>query len=98
LTTHEEEAIAIERLASSLQPAADDEIIATYKKIIATSGNHQLDRYLGKALVRLADTFDINPGFGFMYDARPNAYADPNSRIPGTQGTVLLVCGFSRRL
>jgi hypothetical protein len=69
--------VATERLASSLQ---------------STSGNPKLDRYLGKALVRLADTFGVDPGFGFIDDAqlpRPNAFAMSKTLVPSTEGTVM---------
>src|SRR5947209_19669119 len=49
---------------------------ATKTEVMPSSGNPDLDRYLGKALERLADSFKIYPGFAFVDDSgSPNAYA-----------------------
>jgi hypothetical protein len=48
-----------------------------------SSGNPDLDRYLGKALERLADSFKIYPGFAFVDDSgSPNAYAMRETLLP----------------
>jgi hypothetical protein len=58
--------------------------------MVLTSGDKEMDRRLGRALLRLAKTFDVNPGCGFFDDGRtPNALAMPKSEIDGTEGTVL---------
>jgi hypothetical protein len=57
---------------------------------VPTSGDANLDRELGKALVRLSQLFGERPGFGFYDDTKAqNAFASPESRLPGTWGTVL---------
>ncbi|MFN8722291.1 MAG: hypothetical protein ACK5YI_15820 [Rhodospirillales bacterium] len=63
--------------------------------MIPTSGNPGLDRALGAALVRMAETFGERPGFAFYDDSSaPNAYATSDTRVEGTWGTVL----FGRKL
>jgi len=60
------------------------------ERLITTSGDPQIDRGLGRALVRLSRMFDERPGFGFVSDDdSPNAYASRESQVPGTWGTVL---------
>ena len=57
-----------------------------------TTGNREMDRALDRAIKRLADTFEVFPGFGFFDDApHGNALAvDYNlSHLPGTKGLVL---------
>ena len=61
------------------------------QRLITSSGNANLDHYLGRALLRLADQFEIYPGFGFFDDSgAKNALATPQTRIPGTEGTVIV--------
>lgn len=56
-----------------------------------SSGDPTTDRFLGRALLRLATTFDVQPGFLFCDDFdSPNAAAEPTSLLPGTEGTVLM--------
>jgi hypothetical protein len=75
---------AASRLAGSLHRSLDAD------DFITSSGNSNLDRYLGRALLRLASTFDVYPGFGFVDDrGAPNAYAMRATLLPGTRGTVL---------
>ena len=58
--------------------------------LVMTSGNPEFDKALGRQLVRLSRTFGIRPGFAFVDDApHPNAAASPETRLPGTRGTVL---------
>ena len=58
--------------------------------LIPASGDEVFDRALGRALVRLARTFDVRPGFAYIDDGQSkNAYATPETRIPRTHGTVL---------
>src|SRR5262245_53565188 len=50
------------------------------KDLIFTTGNPDQDKALGRALVRLSQTFEERPGFGFIDDAaQPNAYATEES-------------------
>jgi hypothetical protein len=60
------------------------------KAAIPSSGDAGLDRALGAALVRMAETFGERPGFAFYDDsASPNAFATTDTRVGGTWGTVL---------
>jgi len=60
------------------------------ERMVFTSGDRETDRRLGRALLRLAKVFDVNPGCGFFDDAAsPNAFALPKSEVSGTEGTVL---------
>jgi hypothetical protein len=63
---------------------------ASFGAIRRTTGNIEMDLTLDRALKRLADTFNVYPGFGF-YDDRdqPNAWATSASLIPNTSGTVV---------
>ncbi len=55
-----------------------------------TTGDYDVDVALDKAIKRLADTFDVKPGFGFYDDGEaPNAWATQASVFPGTVHTVL---------
>ena len=55
-----------------------------------TTGDPRKDEFLGRALVRLSSLFGERPGFGFVDDGnKKNAFADPESRTTGTNGTVL---------
>lgn len=57
-----------------------------------TTGNPEMDRALDRSIKRLADTFEILPGFGF-FDDKPtrNAFAVDGTlpQLPHTKGTVL---------
>jgi hypothetical protein len=67
--------------------------------LIGTSGDPTLDKYLGRALVRIATTFAVRPGFGFFDDSdSENAYATPETRIEGTEGTVLMGTNLFHRV
>jgi hypothetical protein len=67
----------------------------TLAQLSFSTGNLQTDRLLGRALVRLATTFQVRPGFVFYDDARGmNALATPTTLVPNYVGTVL----FGRRL
>jgi hypothetical protein len=57
-----------------------------------TTGNAETDRALDRALKRLADTFNVFPGFGFFDDGPyKNAFAFDGvlPQLPRTKGTVL---------
>ena len=59
------------------------------ERLITTTGDHVLDRSLGRALVRLSELFSERPGFGFIDDSdAPNAYATDRTQVEGTWGTV----------
>jgi hypothetical protein len=56
---------------------------ANFESLGRTTGNPELDQMLDLALKRLADTFQVYPGFGFYDDDDgPNAYAIDNTLIP----------------
>ncbi|MEQ1755843.1 MAG: metalloprotease [Micropepsaceae bacterium] len=57
--------------------------------VTRTTGNKDLDRALDKSLVRLSQTFGIDPTFGFFDDEDPNAFAAPESNDISRTGTVL---------
>lgn len=60
-------------------------------KITASSGNAETDRFLGRALARLASTFQVSPGFAFFDDGNsPNAYASSATLVGNGPGTVLM--------
>jgi hypothetical protein len=68
--------------------------------LITTTGDRDLDHYLGRALLRLADEFDVNPGFGFYDDTgNLNAFASPDTlpQLPGTKRTVCFGVNLFRR-
>ncbi len=56
----------------------------------STSGNPDLDRALIAELRKIIGVFAINPGFKYVYDERPNAFASSATVVPGTTGTVFL--------
>ena len=56
----------------------------------STSGNPDLDRALIAELRRIIGVFAINPGFQYIYDASPNAFASSTTVVYGTEGTVFL--------
>jgi len=69
-------------------------------QLLSSSGDPDTDKFLGLALVRLATTFEVAPGFAF-YDDREgkNAYATPDilSNEKGF-GTVLIGENLFREL
>jgi hypothetical protein len=56
----------------------------------STSDDPALDRALIAELKRILETFQVNPGFQFIQEESPNAFAIRASLIPGTNGTVLI--------
>lgn len=59
------------------------------ERLSSTTGDRELDRSLGRALVRLSALFSERPGFGFVDDSgAPNAYATNQTLVPRTWGTV----------
>jgi len=60
-------------------------------RIATSSGDAGTDRFLGAALVRLASTFGVSPGFAFFDDGNsPNAFASSDTLVGGGPGTVLM--------
>lgn len=58
--------------------------------MVMTTGNRDLDRSLGRALIKLTALFSQRPGVGFIDDyGEPNALATSETLIGGTWGTVL---------
>jgi hypothetical protein len=75
---------------NELEHIEDTVFAALDETLIDTTGNAELDRSLGRALVRLSTTFGQRPAFGFADDSgRGNAYASRQTRVKGTWGTVL---------
>ena len=65
------------------------------ENVITSTGERELDRALGRALVRITKLFGVRPGFGFFDgESSLNAFASPKKVVSGTWGTVL----FGRRL
>ncbi|WFU40795.1 hypothetical protein QA640_42720 [Bradyrhizobium sp. CB82] len=56
----------------------------------ATSGNTQIDHAMIAELRKILNVLPISPGFKFIDDPSPNAYAVPDSVVPDTQGTVYI--------
>ena len=56
----------------------------------STSDNPDLDRALIVELKRIIETIPVNPGFQFIEEESPNAFAIKESLISGTSGTVLI--------
>jgi hypothetical protein len=68
--------------------------------VLRSSGDPETDKFLGLALLRLATTFEVAPGFGF-YDDRDgeNAFATPDSLTAEEGfGTVLMGENLFRQL
>ena len=63
--------------------------------VIGSSGDRDFDFALAQTLARIADLFDVLPGFGFYDDYESkNAYATKAVRAKNADGTVL----FGQRL
>lgn len=61
------------------------------ERIATSSGDAETDRFLGAALVRLASTFGVSPGFAFFNDGdSPNAFASPDTLVGSGPGTVMM--------
>src|SRR5262249_20329271 len=80
-------------LALSRQPAPGEMCgcHTAYETMIAKSGEREFDFALAQMLCRLAETFQVLPGFAF-YDnsASPNCYATNRKRLERADGTVLI--------
>lgn len=57
---------------------------------MASSGNRNLDRALIAELRRIISIIPVDPGFRYITDNPPNAFATVESMVRGTRGTVLL--------
>jgi hypothetical protein len=69
--------------ASDLPPPAQ-------LKLHSSSGNTNIDKALIAELKNILKYFPINPGFKFIEDPSPNAFAVATSVVPATQGTVYI--------
>jgi hypothetical protein len=56
----------------------------------STSNNPDLDRAMIAELKRILEIIPVNPGFQFIEEENPNAFALKTSLIAGTNGTVLI--------
>jgi hypothetical protein len=56
----------------------------------SSSGNIQIDRAMIAEIKKIVAVFPINPGFKFLDDQSPNAFAVPDAIVANTQGTVFL--------
>jgi hypothetical protein len=69
------------------------------KEIVVKSGDREFDYALAQTLARLADTFEVLPGFAYYDDGgRPNAYATNAKKLARADGTVLFGAGLLKRL
>jgi len=59
-------------------------------QMMSSSGDARLDRALIAELRRIVDIIPVGPGFKYIRDDSPNAFATTATHVPGTQGTVLL--------
>jgi len=64
------------------------EDLLKYGRHYSSSGNNSLDLAVIAELKKILKVLPINPGFNFIDDTSPNAFAIPASVIPGTQRTV----------
>jgi hypothetical protein len=56
----------------------------------STSGDPRLDNALISELREMVKIFPVNPGFKYIVDDSPNAFADSRSTVPETKGTVYI--------
>src|SRR5690242_14565700 len=56
----------------------------------SSSGNRQVDNAMIAEIKKIIVIFPINPGFKFIDDFSPNAFAVPDVYVADTQGTVFL--------
>jgi hypothetical protein len=56
----------------------------------ASSGSAQIDNAMIAELKKILNVIPINPGFKFIADPSPNAFAVQESIVAGTQGTVYI--------
>lgn len=67
--------------------------------MISKSGDKDFDLALARTLARISDCLNVTPGFAYYddYDG-PNAFAIPESRLSGNDGTVLFGQRFLKKL
>ncbi len=64
---------------------------AAARRIVrTTSGDRRLDHALISELREICKIMPVNPGFRYIVDDSPNAFAESNSTIPNTRGTVYI--------
>jgi hypothetical protein len=56
----------------------------------SSSGNDNIDAALIAELKKILNIIPINPGFQYIDDVSPNAFAVPENVVRGTQGTVYI--------
>lgn len=56
----------------------------------STSGNSNVDHAMIAEIRKILDVFPIDPGFKFIRDDSPNAFAVAESDVPNTRGTVYI--------
>jgi hypothetical protein len=56
---------------------------------MSSSGDSRLDRALIAELRRIVDIIPVGPGFKYIRDDAPNAFATSATYVPGTRGTCL---------
>jgi len=60
-------------------------------RIITSTGDATIDKFLGSALLRLSNMFKVQPGFAFFDDGdSPSAYATPETLLPQGTHTVMM--------
>lgn len=59
-------------------------------ELYSQSGNPNLDHALITELRRIISILPVSPGFKYIQDPQPNAFATPDTYVQGTRGTVLL--------
>lgn len=78
-----------------LSDKQDAQSVIGERPMIPNSGDKEFDLALAQTLVRISDCLNVTPSFAYYddYDG-PNAFASPEKRVAGTDGTVL----FGQRL
>jgi len=59
-------------------------------QVFSTSGRKQIDKAMIAELRRILTILPINPGFKYINDQNPNAFADAKDTVPNTTGTVYI--------
>ncbi|MGU3420803.1 hypothetical protein [Methylobacterium sp. D54C] len=59
-------------------------------QVFSSSGRKQIDNALIAELKKILKVFPINPGFKFINDTSPNAFASQASSVKDTAGTVFI--------
>jgi len=66
-------------------------------KTVPVSGDQYFDRALGRQLVRLANTFNVEPSFTYAYNFM-NASASTYTTIKGTKGSVFFGLDYLKKI